>query len=309
MKAAIARALPRGLKKIIAKTNLFENYRARDYAKGLKRIDICSAQLAMMMRQAGIESLRGKVCLEVGAGWLLTHAVVMHLLGARKVYATDIAQHARPEVIKLAIHSAVDSVTRDHLAQFSNHNDVRRRLDNLKSITRFSFEVLRELGIEYVSPIDVATESVGEEIDFIYSLSVMEHVPRDDISPLLNSLYSKLNADGDMIHWIHLEDHRNFSQPFAFFSIPESEYTKALQTRHGNRVRASEWKQYFNLISGAKNQAHSEFQRLDRPLPSDRDKSLSSFSEDDLRTSHILMHTRKPAAGSAGKSVAENTNT
>ncbi|MFK8081962.1 MAG: methyltransferase domain-containing protein [Granulosicoccus sp.] len=294
MRAAIARALPKGLKKTIAKTNLFENYRARDYAKGLKRIDICSAQIAMMLQQAGITSLRDKVCLEVGSGWLLTHAVVMHLLGARTVYATDITPHARPEIIKLAIRSAVDSVTRDHLAQFSSHDDVRRRLSHLRSISRFSFDALEELGIKYLSPVNIAEESIGEEIDFIYSISVMEHVPVDDIPALLDSLYKKLRTDGDMIHWIHMEDHRNFSRPFDFFSIPEADYPRELQTRHGNRVRASEWKAYFNSLSGAKNQSLTEFQRLDKALPDNTDASLSSFSEDDLRTSHILMHTKKP---------------
>ena len=64
MRAAIARALPVGLKKSIAKTEFFENYTAKNYAKGLKRIDICSAQLGMMLQASCV--FRRKVITDSG---------------------------------------------------------------------------------------------------------------------------------------------------------------------------------------------------------------------------------------------------
>ena len=85
-----AAVLPKGLKKAI-KARLIrygyfdtERTHARELARTSKRIDICAAQLAHVLHIADRPTLVNKTCLEIGAGWVLSHSIVMHLLGAKR---------------------------------------------------------------------------------------------------------------------------------------------------------------------------------------------------------------------------------
>lgn len=210
------------------------------------------------------------------------------------VIATDIVPCARPDTISVALRDAIASIPRDILAPFSDHSRIRERFNRLLSISQFSFDTLRELGIEYQSPVDFATEKVNTHVDFIYSNSVLEHVPNDDVSALLNNLVENLNKGGTMIHCIHLEDHKDINRcPFDFLSIPENQYTRKLQSARANRIRCSEWRMIFGDIEGTNTEFIYSYSRLNKALPETIDPSISCSDEHDLRTSHIGVYTRK----------------
>lgn len=294
MQRLISKLLPNSLKARVRQSNCDAHSSAVRLASSSKRIDICSAQFAHIFHLAKHPSIEGKTCLEVGAGWVLTHALVCYLLGAKRVIATDITPCAQPEIISLALEGAIASIPRDILAPFSDHSRIRERLDKLLSISHFSFDTLRKLGIEYQSPIDFAVEKVNTPVDFIYSNAVLEHVPYDDVPALLNNLLKSLNQGGTMIHCIHLEDHVDINRrPFDFLSIPKSQYTREIQSERGNRIRCSEWKKYFGDLKGASSDFIYSYQRLDKDLPKTIDPSISYYDEYDLRTSHIGVYTRK----------------
>jgi hypothetical protein len=246
MRQLISRLLPIPLKNKILQSDCLINKDARRLAKSSKRLDLCAAQFANVLHLSEISSIEGKVCLEIGGGWVLTHAVVCYLLGAKKVIVTDVMPYARPETLSCAIKNSIDSIPRDMLAPFSGHSLIRERYNKLLSISVYNFDALSELGIEYRSPIDFAVDKIDTPIDFIYSFSVLEHVPKDDIKGLLNNLIDSLSANGVMIHSIHLEDHRSIGEyPFEFLSRPANEYTRKEQTQRGNRIRFSEWNTIF----------------------------------------------------------------
>jgi cyclopropane fatty-acyl-phospholipid synthase-like methyltransferase len=263
-------------------------------ASSSKRIDICSAQFAHIFHLSKHPSIEGKTCLEIGAGWVLTHALVCYLLGAKKIIATDIVPYAFPDVIPLALKDSIASIPRDILAPFSDHSHIRERFNRLLSISKFSFDTLKEFGIEYQSPIDFSTEKVSLSFDFIYSNSVLEHIYIDDIPVLLNNLIEILNKGGAMIHCIHLEDHKDTNRdPFDFLTIPGDQYTRKLQSERGNRIRCSEWRRIFGGLEGTTTDFIYSYARLDKALPKSIDRSISYDDEHDLRTSHIGVYTRK----------------
>ncbi len=207
MQQMVRRFIPKSLKDRVKSSRTYENYRSRKKALTSKRLDICSAQIAHCLHQSRCGSLSGKVCLEIGSGWVLSHAVVLHLLGAKKVIATDVAFHAHPQVLYNAIHTSVASVIRDVLSPFEDHALIRRRLDDLMRVRRFDFDVLKSKGIDYMAPFDFARDRLNQPVDFVLSNSVLEHVPCEDVSLLLRNLAADLNPGGTMIHCIHLEDH------------------------------------------------------------------------------------------------------
>ncbi|MAC40455.1 MAG: hypothetical protein CMJ05_01520 [Pelagibacterales bacterium] len=283
----------RDLKLLIKRNKIYNNYFSKKMSLGSKRLDICSAQFAHCFGLSKKQSLSDKVCLEIGGGWLLSHALVLYLLGAKKVYVADFNVLANPKYLHSAINNSITSIVRDVLSPFDDHDKIRFRLDKLLSIKKFDFNVLKDLGIEYIAPIDLAKEKTNLKVDFIYSNSVLEHVPVNDIKPLLDNLVSDLNPNGYMIHCIHLEDHINGSNPFDFFTIPKDKFDPYLQTFRGNRVRCSEWENIFSNITNTDTKLIYKWLRKDVDLPDNICQSLIKFDEDDIRTSHIGVCTIK----------------
>jgi hypothetical protein len=202
--------------------------------------------------------------------------------------------HAKPQAIEAVIKRAVISLVRDVLAPFSDHARIRARMDRIMEIPRFTFASLRSLGIEYVSPVDITRRKLSIDFDFVYSFSVLEHVPCDDVDPLLDNLCGMMSSGGTMIHAIHLEDHKDTARyPFEFLSIPEAAYSRRLQTARGNRIRLSEWRKIFGEIPGTVTEPIYVYHRRDRPLPDRVDPSVRHTDAEDLRVSHIGMYTRK----------------
>ncbi|MFC1601409.1 class I SAM-dependent methyltransferase [Candidatus Sumerlaeota bacterium] len=296
MRRLIAGLLSEGLKRRIKQSNFYTTKTARGLALTSKRIDICAAQFAQLLHLSKYGSLEGKTCLEIGAGWVLTHALVCYLLGARRVIATDVVPCARPEMLTLALKGAIASIPRDLLAPFADHADIRARYDKLLAVPRFSFERLEEFGIEYHSPVDLAAEQLPTPVDFVYSNSVLEHVPHDDARALLSNLVGGLNPGGAMIHCIHLEDHKNtVNEPFKFLAIAGAQYSRAVETDRGNRIRCSEWREMFGELAGTNTELLYRYSRLDKPLPEAIVPGIVCVDEADLRTSHLGVYTRKEA--------------
>lgn len=270
---------------------------ARQLATRGKRLDVCAAEVAQYLLQAGRggTSLNGAVCLEVGSGWLLTHSLVFHLLGASKVYATDVEPLLQPASISQALAASVDWAIVDSLCPFDDRSAIEQRLERLLAVDRFSPEQLRELSIEYVAPIDLARDPLpgSEPLDLVFSKSVLEHVPVDDVEPLLRGLTGRLSPTGMMFHLIHLVDHRDLRHdPFAFLALDGRSYPPDLQTRWGNRIRASRWLDLFGGVDGIDTEVVFEWSDARSPLPDHIDPLVSHQGEADLRVTHLGVCNR-----------------
>ncbi|MBD2533549.1 hypothetical protein H6G97_29915 [Nostoc flagelliforme FACHB-838] len=264
---------------------------SRKLAVAGKRLDICANEVAIYLLQCGKGKyvLRDKICLEIGSGWLLTHSLVFYLMGAKKVYATDVYPLLQPENIFHAVSKSVDWSILDSLSTFEDREIIHLRLKKLLSLKKISVETLKELGIEYIAPIDLSQKMpTKEKIDFIFSKSVFEHVPVDDVMPLLKNIESSLSEDGFMFHLIHLLDHKNMSErPFDFFVYPQEAYSRELQSRWGNRIRRSQWKHIFSNLKHLDSRFVFEWLCKDGVLPEKIDSSIQYTDEEDLIVSHI----------------------
>jgi len=281
------------IKYTIKKSKIFNGYNAKKMALTSKRLDICSAQFAHSFSLSNKNSIVGKNCLEIGGGWLLTHALVLHLIGAKKVIVVDVFPLANPKYLYDALNSSVISIIRDVLSPFDEHDKIRSRLDNLLSISKFDFNVLEDLGIYYKAPIDLSKIKLNDSVDFIYSNSVLEHVPLKDINNLIKNLSLLLKKDGFMLHCIHLEDHKSPTTPFDFLSINSKLYDSHNQTRRGNRLRCSNWINIFSNIDKTNSKLIYKWLRKDKPLPKFIDSSIKYIDKEDLRVSHIGILTEK----------------
>ena len=284
----LKRVVPLGMKQSIVGSRAFRRLRAKRLARTSKRLDICAAQVAHVLHLAGGLSLAGKTCLEVGSGWVLSHAVVFHLLGAERVIATDIEAMAQFGLLGEAVGGSTVSLVRDVLSPFDDHAAIRERLERLLAVRRFSRAALERLGIEYVAPVDFARRPLGRPVDFVFSLSVLEHVTVDEVPLLLANLADDLSPGGAMIHAIHLEDHRDMvARPLAFLGEAGESYTPAVQGDRGNRIRACQWGEIFAAVPDTRHRLLYRWVRRDKPLPAAIDPSVKYVDEEDLRTSHL----------------------
>ena len=97
-----------------------------------------------------------------------------------------------------------------------------------------------------------------------------------------------------MTHDIHLEDVKNFERaPFAFYEIPRQEYLPEYDGLRGNRIRASQWEELFNQVSGGNARAYYHWKRKASELPLIVDGAIKNNGKDDLRTSHVGIVTRR----------------
>ncbi|MBW4422912.1 MAG: class I SAM-dependent methyltransferase [Nostoc desertorum CM1-VF14] len=295
MKKLATRLLNERTKSIVRSSEiyqlLFNKIHSSKLAVAGKKLDICASEIAIYLLQSGKGKyvLRDKICLEIGSGWLLTHSLVFYLLGAKKVYATDVYPLLQTENIFKAVCKSVHSSVLDSLSTFEDREIIRLRLKKLLSLKKLSVEALKDLGIEYIAPIDLSQiMPTSEKIDFIFSKSVLEHVPVDDVVPLLKNIVSSLSEDGFMFHLIHLLDHKDLNErPFDFFVYQQEAYSIELQSRWGNRIRRSQWAQIFANLKDVDSKFLFEWSCKDRELPEKIDPSIQYIDEEDLRISHI----------------------
>jgi hypothetical protein len=297
-------AVPSQVKTLLSQSRPIERFyrslQSRNLARTSKRLDICASEVANYFFLAGIDEhypLRDKVCLEIGSGYVLSHALILYLLGAKKIYATDISPLLDASYITESIQQSVSYMIRDSLAGFEDHSVIRERLNRLLSVKQFTIDALQTFGIEYVAPIDLSERPLGKTIDFMFSKSVLEHVPIDRISTLLHNLEIDLSNNGLMFHFIHLEDHQDIpNHPLDFLSEPSATFTNKQQNTRGNRIRCSSWQTLFAELDTLETQFKFKWSRTDVPLPSVIDPSVHFLDEADLRVSHLGVVSRKKLA-------------
>lgn len=284
----------RQIKGIISNNSLYQEYLGKKHGKYLsttiKRLDVAAAQMAHLFSLNKNLTVKNKICLEIGGGWIFSHALVMHLLGAKKILITDITLLAKPEYIKKAIHSSSISAIRDILSPYEDHEIVRERLNNLTSIKKFDLQELEKLGIEYRVPVFWDSESLQLNFDFIFSNVVLEYFTENSLVKLFENLKNILNSSGDMLHTVHLEDHDS-AHPFNYLKNDLDFYKKEKYKSHSNRIRFSTYDTIFSK-SGFNYNYLYRWYRKDVDLPENIDKELNHKDENDLRTSHFCVHMK-----------------
>lgn len=266
--------------------------KARDHARGKKRMDFVAENLAAKFAAAGIHSLRGASCLEFGAGYMPTETLVFHVLGAELCVATDYNAIARIELLREAARAADRRRILVALNPFSDGIDLEGRLDELLTMRAAAAPAFLQKRVAYLAPFDMSLAPIAQKFDIIHSTSVLEHLPVALADKILRNLARSLAMGGHMIHEVDLRDHRDFdSAPFAFLSSsddydPETDYDV-----RGNRLRKDDWLDMLGSIAGTTTQVLSARKLDANLLPADLAGFAMNASPDELRISWIDLHT------------------
>lgn len=204
---------------------------------------------------------------EIGAGRDLVVPVVLRLMGAKKVFTSDINRLAKLDLLNAA-------------AQV-----IARRFD--KPIPTFkSWGALEAYGVSYMAPFDAAKDKVPQ-IDAFISNEVLEHIPPGVLPAIFRNVSSSLSEGGVSIHAIDYSDHYARDggvSRYNFLQFSDEDWRPFNAGLHYvNRLRHS---QYIKVMKDAGLQvAEAETHEGDYPPDLQVSEAFSGFDKKDL---HIM---------------------
>jgi hypothetical protein len=222
--------------------SFFDRLKAYYLASGKKRLDNSAIEFIQRLNFSGIKSLNGLACLEIGSGYVLSDSLIMWLLGASKVISSDYNNIASYDATYLSIRKTNKIDLRKILSKFEGTPlDVDVKLELLFSVSQKDFVKFLNKIISYHAPYDSGENCQLGKFDFIYFVSVLEHISTNKLIPILRGYLNQLNNDGIWINHIDLKDHRSLDkEPLEFLSA-YSEWVDGDEDKRGNRLRLIDW--------------------------------------------------------------------
>jgi SAM-dependent methyltransferase len=165
----------------------------------------------------------GDFCYEVGCGRELSMAMKMSLHGFREIHCADVLPLRREDLV----------------------NHARRQYE------RLWHEYPDMAKIHYAAPLYFTqTPYPSDFFDLIYSHTVLEHVPRKDLLPLLAECRRILRPRGIVSCFIGYADHWHYFDgsitPYNFLQYSEKEWGKYSPSfQYQNRLRHSDYLKIF----------------------------------------------------------------
>ena len=190
----------------------------------LENLEQMQSELASLNR-----SFRG-IILEIGSGWFPTIPLMLAMDGAKHIYMTDL----NPHMDDLTFQATVD-----YLRRYRSESEFFTAINSLD-----------DLPATYLAPFNI-DQLDHNSIDYIFSRTVLEHIPPKEIVELLSALRPKLASGGLMVHLIDNSDHLEFADKsisrinFLTWSKRKHSFVNSLIAGGENRLRHHEYPPIF----------------------------------------------------------------
>ncbi|MFQ5601046.1 MAG: class I SAM-dependent methyltransferase, partial [Candidatus Krumholzibacteriia bacterium] len=182
---------------------------------------------------------------EFGAGWDLITALTFYYLGVSDQTVVDIKPLLKLELVDDSLRKFRKLRDRLNLRLLREPGD-NGALPRLNGVQYLA----REFGIKYFAPADVGSVAFQEEgFDFVSSTDTLEHVPPQQIPPLLSGCYRLLKKGGLMSSLIDYRDHY-------------SHYDKRVSAYNFLRYSHEQWKRYNPRLQYQNRLRHKDYIEL-----------------------------------------------
>jgi SAM-dependent methyltransferase len=186
-----------------------------------------------------LQSHPASSALEFGAGANLLTSLLLSAAGASKVFVYDIKRLATVEQVNDAIRQLCE-------IKYPNSSN-----PDWPSIRNLDADLFNKYRVNYVAPGDARRTGLpANSVDFIYSTSTLEHIPRNEMHSILCECRRILKHEGRVSFIIDYHDHYSTADAgisrFNFFR-----YSNALwkwfnpPNHYQNRLRHSDYERIF----------------------------------------------------------------
>ncbi len=208
-------------------TRITRNLPMSDEVFGQK---INASQLHLEAFKGHHENIEDGIAYEFGGGYDLAVPLLLYKAGIKQQVVADIKQLLKPILV-------ADAARRSGIATVND---------------------LQELGIQYMAPFDARkTPFETSSITYIHSTDTLEHIPKNDILPILHECYRILKPGGVISCVIDLQDHYAYFDKalskFNFYRFGEQEWQKKYNNglQYQNRLLADDYYTFFALAGFA----------------------------------------------------------
>lgn len=156
---------------------------------------------------------QNQTALEIGTGYSLISSVVLSLIGFEKVITVDISKDIRFSTFKKQVVYLENPDVLKMIASQSifPEQELQSKINQFKNAISLQ-ALLKQAGIVYLAPYNFETiKKHTEEIHYICSQVVLEHIPPEHLEKLFKFTKDNLTKTGIAVHTINFIDH--FTNP------------------------------------------------------------------------------------------------
>jgi hypothetical protein len=268
-------------------------------AKRRERTDLGAyvgrARLLLDLYQRHGDLQKGSHILELGSGWMHWYAVYISLF--HDVHATtfDVWDNRQFRAFKACFSRLRQQLARDPVSP-----EVIDRLDRVLALNRFE-EIYSLLNMRnLIVPDGSLSQLPDAHFSSVFSMHVMEHVPRQNVSEVIADMFRIIKPGGITIHQIGIDDHLAHYDPAAspkqYLSYSNRTWSMLFenQIQYINKLQMSDWIREFeragfvvvdNIAKGIVDIRGLEVS-----------EEFRTYSEDDLACANLTIVCRRPSA-------------
>ena len=188
----------------------------------------------------------GQHLLEIGTGWMHWFALYLRLFVEAEIATVDVWDNRQFEALKSAF-ARLEAILIERAAPRS----VRENLRAILSVHDFG-DLYRRLNMSYTIQRDGSLAGFADHsYDCVFSLHVLEHVPRESVNCLFTEMYRVLTPGGFMIHQIGIDDHLSHydlsCSPKQYLAYSDRRWKLLFENslQYINRLQMSDWLRAF----------------------------------------------------------------
>lgn len=235
--------------------------------------------------------------LELGTGWYPVIPILFYLKGAQEVLTIDIAALMDLEKVLIAAQKIIVAYKDGQLESYVGKVEEAKiqKLEQMVSNPPIDLETaLKQLTIKYLITDARQLDLPDNELDFIVSNNVFEHIYPEILGPIIEEFKRVTKSDGVMSHFIDMTDHfahlDKTISVYHFLKFSPQQWAwidNSVQPQ--NRMRLPQYKSLYQKHNIPVSYTENATDDLERLKVIEVDDSFKRFSQEELGIIHSYV--------------------